>query len=405
MEYSEFIGLVQQAGGGLGTETAERATEATLRTLAERLSPGEARRLALELPAQLMPWLHTESEALALSIDEFLDRVANREGTDVNTALRHARGVFFALGRALSPESVAHLAALLPQTYAPLVAEAQHRDLDIMPASEFWDRVARRLGGAARDTARRITDAVLETLAERIAAGQVEDLIAQLDPVLHPPLRRGLGGSDADARRMPALEFLRRVAAREGADAGQVSLADEVSGHVRAVFATLAEAVSNQEWFDVIVELPADYQSLIPARPARGCRRPILRMRRSRRPAAGRGPAHGSRQNSLPSGSASTTQPAPGGWPPITRAPRPASRASSSCWPWPGGSKSRWTRFLTCLDSGTVVKYSRGVPADAGRTTYSTCPGVASRCSAVPPVTAAQNRACARASVQSKVML
>ena len=270
MEYSEFIGLVQQAGGGLGTETAERATEATLRTLAERLSPGEARRLALELPAQLMPWLHTESEALALSIDEFLDRVANREGTDVDTALRHARGVFFALGRALSPESVAHLAALLPQTYAPLVAEAQHRDLDIMPASEFWDRVARRLGGAARGTARRITDAVLETLAERIAAGQVEDLIAQLDPVLHPPLRRGLGGSDADARRMPALEFLRRVAAREGANAGQVSLADEVSGHVRAVFATLAEAVSNQEWFDVLVELPADYQSLIPARPARG---------------------------------------------------------------------------------------------------------------------------------------
>ena len=67
-----------------------------------------------------------------------------------------------------------------------------------------------------------------------------------------------------------ALEFLRRVAAREGADAGQVSLADEVSGHVRAVFATLAEAVSNQEWFDVLVELPADYQGLIPARQARG---------------------------------------------------------------------------------------------------------------------------------------
>jgi uncharacterized protein (DUF2267 family) len=60
------------------------------------------------------------------------------------------------------------------------------------------------------------------------------------------------------------------VAAREGADADQVSLADEVSGHVRAVFATLAEAVSHQEWFDVLVELPADYQSLIPARPARG---------------------------------------------------------------------------------------------------------------------------------------
>jgi uncharacterized protein (DUF2267 family) len=266
MEYSEFIQLVEQGSGGPGTEIAERAAEATLRTLAERLPRGEARHIALELPAELLPWLHTESEALAFGIDEFLDRVANREGTDVETALRHARGVFFALGRALSPETVAHLAGLLPRTYAPLVDEAEHRYLEIMPASEFWDRVARRLGGAARSTARRITDAVLETLAERIAAGQVEDLIAQLDPLLHAPLRRGLAAGGADARRMPAAEFLRRVAVREGTAADQVTLVQEVSGHVRAVFATLAEAITAKEWFDVLAELPADYQSLLPER-------------------------------------------------------------------------------------------------------------------------------------------
>ena len=111
-----------------------------------------------------MLWLHTESRAVAFGIDEFLDRVANREGTDVEIALRHARGVFFAFGSALSPESVAHLATLLPRTYAPLVDEAEHRYLEIMPA----------------------------------------------------------------------------------------------------------EAVTSKEWFDVIVELPADYQGLIPAGPARG---------------------------------------------------------------------------------------------------------------------------------------
>jgi uncharacterized protein (DUF2267 family) len=270
MEYSEFIGLVQQGSGGLGTVAAERAAEATLTTLAERLPPGEARRIALELPPELMPWLHTESAALAFGIDEFLDRVANREGTDAEIALRHARGVFFAFGSALSPESVAHLATLLPRTYAPLVDEAEHRYLEITPASEFWDRVSRRLGGAARSTARRVTDAVLETLAERIAAGQVEDLIAQLDPELHPPLRRGATAGTAETRRMAAAEFLRRVAARERADAGEVPLAGEAPGHVRAVFATLAEAVTSKEWFDVIVELPADYQGLIPADPARG---------------------------------------------------------------------------------------------------------------------------------------
>jgi len=33
-------------------------------------------------------------------------------------------------------------------------------------------------------------------------------------------------------------------------------------------FATLAEAVDAKEWFDVTVELPADYRGLIPARSA-----------------------------------------------------------------------------------------------------------------------------------------
>ena len=76
-----------------------------------------------------------------------------------------------------SPEAVAHLAASLPQTFDPLVAEAQRRDLDIMPTDQFWARVRQRLD-VDDTTARLATDAVLETLAERIAAGQVEDLIA-----------------------------------------------------------------------------------------------------------------------------------------------------------------------------------------------------------------------------------
>jgi uncharacterized protein (DUF2267 family) len=32
------------------------------------------------------------------------------------------------------------------------------------------------------------------------------------------------------------------------------------------VFATLAEAITAKEWFDVLAELPADYQSLLPER-------------------------------------------------------------------------------------------------------------------------------------------
>jgi uncharacterized protein (DUF2267 family) len=264
MNYDEIIEVIQRASGGLDHEAAERAAQATLRPLAERLPRGEAGHIQRELPAEFMPWLHTETDAEAFDIDEFLHRVAQRENVDVETAMLHARAVFFALGDALSSRGVAHLAGSLPHTFAPLVAEAQHRYLDIMPADQFWARVRQRLD-IDEEAARRITDAILETLAERIAAGQVEDLIAQLDPLLHPPLRRGLSSAGPQARKMPLEEFLQRVAGREGFDADEEQLVEEVSMQARAVFATLAEAISTEEWLDVIVELPDDYRGLIQA--------------------------------------------------------------------------------------------------------------------------------------------
>jgi uncharacterized protein (DUF2267 family) len=76
------------------------------------------------------------------------------------------------------------------------------------------------------------------------------------------------------ARRMPLEEFLQRVALREGVEVDEAGLMDQVFGHVRAVFATLAEAVSAKEWFDDTVEQPGEYGGLIPARTGCACRRP-----------------------------------------------------------------------------------------------------------------------------------
>ena len=264
MDYEQIIGVIRKALGGLSSRAAEHAARATLQTLAERLPRAEARHIQQELPAELAPWVYTETEAEAFDIDEFLDRVAKREDTDIETALLHARAVFTALGSALSPKAVAHLTATLPKTFDPLIAEAQNRSLDIMPADHFWGRVGQQLS-IDQAGARLITEAVLETLAERIAAGQVEDLIAQLDPLLHPPLRRGVSTAPG-ARRMPLEEFLQRVARREGVDVDEAELFEQVFRHARAVFETLAEAVSAKEWFDVIVQLPEDYRGLIPAR-------------------------------------------------------------------------------------------------------------------------------------------
>jgi uncharacterized protein (DUF2267 family) len=266
MDYEGIIAVIQQAGGGLSREAAERAAQATLQTLADRLSRDEVRQhLVRELPEEMEPWVFTDTPAEPFGIDEFLDRVAKREDTDIETALQHARAVFFALGSALSPEAVAHTAAILSREYDPLLAEAQRRDVDIMPASQFWARVGQQLG-VDEATARRITEAVLETLAERIAVGEVEDLITRLDPLLHPPLRRGVPSSGPEARRMPMEKFLARVAAREGADADLVDLLEEISGHARAVLTTLAEAVPAEEWYDITAELPDEYRALLPER-------------------------------------------------------------------------------------------------------------------------------------------
>jgi uncharacterized protein (DUF2267 family) len=264
MDYEQIIAVIRRAAGGLSSEEAELAVHATLQTLAERIPRGEALHILRELPVQLKPWIYTVTDAAPFDIDEFLNKVADREDTDVETALRHARAVFFAMGDALSPAEVAHLAGSLPKAFDPLVAEAQRRYLDIMPADQFFGRVAARLG-VDDGTARKITDAGLETLAMRLAAGQLEDLMAQLDPVLHAPVRRGMSAPPV-AARMPLEEFLRQVAEKEGADLDEAGLLEETARHARAVFATLAEAVSDKDWFHATVELPDEYRVIVPAR-------------------------------------------------------------------------------------------------------------------------------------------
>ncbi|MCO5974102.1 DUF2267 domain-containing protein [Actinoallomurus soli] len=256
MEFREFIRTVQR-GAGLDADAAERAARATLTTLAERLSPGEARDLLEELPAEMKPWVYTESAAERFDIDEFLRRVAERAGVDVETAERHARAVFFALGRAVRADEIDDIAAELPQDFEPLIAEARHRFFTVMPSEEFLSRVAERTG-LDIDGARRATEAVLTALAQRIAGGEVDDLIPRLPLSLHDPLRRGRAATGGRARRMSLDRFLQIIADREGIDRFAAS------EHARAVFATLREAVGDEEYFDVTVQLPPDYSVLLP---------------------------------------------------------------------------------------------------------------------------------------------
>jgi uncharacterized protein (DUF2267 family) len=101
MEYGEFIDEIRRRSGSADVGTAQLAARATLQTLAERLPRSQAQHLLGHLPDKTGPWLRGDSDAGAFDIDEFLGRVARREGVDVETAFDHARAVFFALGDAI----------------------------------------------------------------------------------------------------------------------------------------------------------------------------------------------------------------------------------------------------------------------------------------------------------------
>jgi len=235
-----------------------RAAQAVLGTLAERITRETALALVERLPAEVGPWLHTEARrAEPFDVDEFVRRIAEREGVDAETAERHARVVLSVLRQAVGADEFRDMEAELSKDYAPLLPLGPY--VDPLPARVFLGKVARR-AGIDEEAARRATEALLETLAERISAGEVRNLLVRLPVALHEPLKRGTARSDGSARRMRVDRFLARVAQREGVPR---SVARE---HARAVFATLREVVSDAEFFDMASQLPDEYRPLM-ARP------------------------------------------------------------------------------------------------------------------------------------------
>ena len=59
MDCEEFL-EIESRQTGLDAEAAERAIQATLETLARRLSKGESRDLLRQLPAELKPYVCTD---------------------------------------------------------------------------------------------------------------------------------------------------------------------------------------------------------------------------------------------------------------------------------------------------------------------------------------------------------
>jgi uncharacterized protein (DUF2267 family) len=122
MKHDEFIGQVQHRARLSSRGDAEIATRATLETLAERLAGGEANDLASQLPRGIAEYLRTgqAGEGERFSVQEFFERVSERERVDLPKAVYHARAVISVLYEAVSPGEMADVRAQLPTEYARL---------------------------------------------------------------------------------------------------------------------------------------------------------------------------------------------------------------------------------------------------------------------------------------------
>jgi len=116
----------------------------------------------------------------------------------------------------------------------------------------FVDRVG-QLAGLPREEARRITEATLSTLGERLTESQAHELARHLPAGLAAEMEQREGRAEA----FPYDEFVRRVAVRGG-----VSVAT-ARRDARAVLTTLTEALPETELDYVRASLSADYRALL----------------------------------------------------------------------------------------------------------------------------------------------
>lgn len=121
MDYATFTRTTAERAG-LSEEAAERIEHATLRTLADRVSGGEAEDLAAQLPAPLQDDLRApREEAEAFGVDEFVRRIAERGDVGPDQARIGAAAVLVTVREAVTPGEFDDVLSQLPQEYRELV--------------------------------------------------------------------------------------------------------------------------------------------------------------------------------------------------------------------------------------------------------------------------------------------
>jgi uncharacterized protein (DUF2267 family) len=262
--YDRFVALVSDLAS-LSLPEAEVAVRAVIETVAEHLPEEQRRELADRLPKAMRPWLQDPGAGEQLRHGAFPHRVAEREGMAVESndrvALhaveRHIQAVLEVVRLVLLPDEFEALAERLPEEARAVIRASQPHARGVVTAERFLDLLA-NTARFDHERALLATEAVLETLGERLAAGEVDDLAALVPGEFRPALELGRLHSGGKAERFDVDEFLGRVAEREGG-----TPYDETLDDVRFVFRTLSETLPEKELDDILAELSREYGELV----------------------------------------------------------------------------------------------------------------------------------------------
>ncbi|GCE49365.1 uncharacterized protein (DUF2267 family) [Thermosporothrix hazakensis] len=123
MKADEIISKVMKRAEIGSRVEAKNAIQATVETLSEHLTAEECQNLSAQLPPEIADSMRSSrpgGEAERFSLDEFFQRVSQREDVGLQEATRHTRVVCAVLAEAITIGQLDHLKAQLPNDIARL---------------------------------------------------------------------------------------------------------------------------------------------------------------------------------------------------------------------------------------------------------------------------------------------
>ena len=120
MKAAEFLKNVQTQGNLASKDQAMQATQATLSVLGQRLFGGERKDMFAQLPPEFQSFMQEAGASETFGLDDFFQRISQKEGVDLSEAEEHARAVISVLCQSITKGEIEDIRSQLPKSFWPM---------------------------------------------------------------------------------------------------------------------------------------------------------------------------------------------------------------------------------------------------------------------------------------------